>query len=219
MGTPHGPEQRCHLRAAPGRGFEQIGPRRLRPRRAAATRALAPKLRALRGNYLRVVTGWGSSGGADRVVPFGVEAIAGEGHGGELGGGDLDAGRVVAVVSFGVDLERDTPKWGQLRGAFPGRFRDVTADHERGRNTGGSSFEVDVETGETGWIEMHLDASTDERGGDGVTVPLEADRPGFRDFAVRAQRNASARRAASGCRGDPPACHRPSGRCFVSMHA
>ena len=31
--------------------------------------------------------------------------MAGEGHGGELGGGDLDAGRVVALITFGVDFE------------------------------------------------------------------------------------------------------------------
>ena len=56
---------------------------------------------------------------------------------------------------------------------------DVTADHERGCDTRGSSFEVDVESGEIGWIEADLDASTDECCVDGVTVPLERDRCGL----------------------------------------
>jgi hypothetical protein len=34
-----------------------------------------------------------------------VEGVSGEGDRGELGGGDFDADRVVAVVAFGVDLE------------------------------------------------------------------------------------------------------------------
>ena len=43
------------------------------------------------------------AGGGDVVVPFGVEVVAGEGDGGELFVGDDGAGRVVAVVGFGVD--------------------------------------------------------------------------------------------------------------------
>jgi len=34
-----------------------------------------------------------------------VEAVGGEGHGGELFVGDLDAGGVVALIETGVDLE------------------------------------------------------------------------------------------------------------------
>ena len=60
----------------------------------------------LRGNLLTRGYGVGVlRSGADGVVPFGMEGVSGEGHGGKLGGGDLDAGRVVAVVAFGVDFE------------------------------------------------------------------------------------------------------------------
>lgn len=39
------------------------------------------------------------------VVPLAVEVVSGEGQGLDLGLGDLDAERVVAVVELGVDLQ------------------------------------------------------------------------------------------------------------------
>ena len=39
----------------------------------------------------------------DRVVPVAVEVVFGDGRGGELFVGDLDAGRVVTLIEAGVD--------------------------------------------------------------------------------------------------------------------